>query len=259
MSLPRGGFGGSERPGRRGVAVAATALLVFAIGWGYLVVSWGGDDERATAAESTRAAEQIPLPESTREESRAVPDEPAYATTPEEQREPSARGEEPSGEVTTRVIFSQSGNSGEEATDEPGASTGDLAETDGERARFAAAEFVSAAYGYTGEDPNEYNQGVGRTVVWPAFYSSAGGAEIARYAEQVESTGTEGAAKLTSFEAEKVTPENATGYAHFETGEGHDPRTGELTGSRSAYRQEINLSRVGETWKVEAAGEVEEA
>lgn len=240
------------------MAVAAVALLVFAIGWGYLIISWDGNERATAATESAHVAEQTFAPESIREESRAVPDEPAYTTTPEEQREPSAGGGETPTEVTAGATSWQPHNSGEEATDEPDASAGTLAEIEGERIRFAAAEFVSAAYGYSGEDPDEYNQRVGRTVVWPAFYSSAGGAEIARYAGQVESTGTEGAARLTVFEAEKATPENATGYAHFETGEGHDLRTGELTGRAIAYRQEMTLSRVGETWKVEATGEVEE-
>jgi hypothetical protein len=134
----------------------------------------------------------------------------------------------------------------------------DRAETEGERVRFAAAEFVSAAYGYSGEDSDEYNQGVGRTVVWPAFYDSVGAAEVTRYAEQVENAGTRSAAKLTRFEVEETTPENATGYAYFETGEGYDPRTGDLTGARVAYRQRMTLSRIGATWKVESAGEVEE-
>lgn len=259
MSLPRGGFGGSERLGRRGIAVAAVALLVLVIGWGYLVISWGGDDERATvAAESTRVAEQMSPPEITRDESQPILDEPTYATTSEEQRGPSTGGEERPAEVTAGATSPRSHSSAEEAADEPDASSDNPEEIEGERIRFAAAEFVSAAYGYSGEDPDEYNQGVGRTVVWPAFYSSAGGAEIARYAEQVESTGTEGAAKLTGFEAEKATPDNATGYAYFETGEGHDSRTGELTGRTVPYRQEMTLSRVGETWKVEATGEVEE-
>lgn len=257
MSLPRGGFGGGERSGRRGMVVAAVTLLVFAIGWGYLVVSWGDGDEVATATESTRIAEQISPPESTRQESQAVLDEPTSAATPGEHWEPSVGR----GETSTRATSSATSpeqNPGGEATVESDASVDNLAEIEGERIRFAAAEFVSAAYGYSGEDADEYNQGVGRTVVWPAFYFSAGGAEIARYAGQVESTGTEGAARLTGFKAEKATPDNATGYAHFETGESHDPWTGELMGRTIAYRQEMTLSRVGETWKVEATGEVEE-
>lgn len=95
-------------------------------------------------------------------------------------------------------------------------------------------------------------------MVWPAFYHSAGAAEVTRYAEQVEDAGTRSAARLTRFEAEETTPENATGHAYFETGEGYDPRTGDLTGERVAYRQRMTLSRIGATWKVESAGEVEE-
>ena len=261
MSLPQGGFGGRERPGTRGTVVLAAAVFLAVIGWGYLVVSWGGEEHATAAPEGTRAVERT-TPQATRAEPRAVPDEPAYAAAPEERQEPSSDDKE----MTSTGPAPEPGDRSEEAASEPGSSepssTGvpveDHAETEGERVRFAAAEFVSAAYGYSGEDPDAYNQGVGRTVVWPAFFDSAGAAEVTRYAEQVKTAGTRSGARLVHFEAEETTPENATGYAHFETGEGYDPRTGDLTGWRVAYRQRMTLSRIGETWKVESAGEVEE-
>ena len=194
-----------------------------------------------------------------------VPDEAAYAAAPQEPQAPSEGGEETTPEVPATAASQPRDRSKEAAPEsgspEPsatGAPVDDHAETEGERVRFAAAEFVSAAYGYSGEDPDAYNQGVGRTVVWPAFFDSTGAAEVTRYAEQVKNAGTRSAAKLTRFEAEETTPENATGYAYFETGEGYDARTGGLTGARIAYRQRMTLSRIGETWKVEAAGEVKE-
>jgi hypothetical protein len=241
-------------------------VLLLVIGWGYLVVSWGGGEERATAApEGTRTVERTTLPEATREEAQAVPDEAAYAATPEDRQATSEEEEETTPEVPSGAAPEPRDRSKEAAsgpglqdTSGTGVPVDDHAETEGERVRFAAAEFVSAAYGYSGEDPDAYNQGVGRTVVWPAFFDSAGAAEVTRYAEQVKNAGTRSAARLTRFEAEETTPENATGYAYFETGEGYDPRTGDLTGTRIAYRQRMTLSRIGETWKVESAGEVEE-
>jgi hypothetical protein len=251
VSLPQGGFGGRERSGRRRAVAVAAAVLVLAAGWGYLVVSWG-EEERATAT-----PEQTSSSEDARRQARAVPDEPAYATTPEEQTPSEARAEAPPPEAHGHP----EGAAHEPGSYDPlgtGASPGDLSEIDRERIRFAASEFVSAAYGYSGEDPDEYNQGVGETVVWPAFYSSAGAGEISRYARQVEETGTRSAARLTRFEVEKTAPGSAAGYAYFETGEGHDPRTGKLTGERLAYRQEMTLSRSGASWKVKAVGKVEE-
>ncbi|QIN78318.1 hypothetical protein GBA65_07080 [Rubrobacter marinus] len=123
--------------------------------------------------------------------------------------------------------------------------------------RFAAARFVSAAYGYSGRDEDAYNQGVGATVVWPAFYESPGAAEIERYAAQVGKTGTESAALLTRFDVEKTTPDTAEGYARFETGGGYGP-DGELAGKKLAYRQRMVLARSGSVWKVRAAEKVEE-
>lgn len=251
MSLPQGGFGGRERPGRRRAVVVAAAVLALAAGWGYLVVSWGEEGSATAASERTSSGEE------TRRQAQAVPDEPAYATTPEEQTPSEARSEA----RTSETHEHPEGAAHEPGSYDPlgtGASPDDLSEIDWERVRFAAAEFISAAYGYSGEDPDEYNQGVGETVVWPAFYSSAGAGQVSRYAEQVEKTGTRSAARLTRFEVEETAPGSVTGYAYFETGEGHDPRTGKLTGERLAYRQEMTLARSGASWKVRSIGEVEE-
>jgi hypothetical protein len=138
-----------------------------------------------------------------------------------------------------------------------GASPGDLTEVDRERARFAAAQFISAAYGYTGNDEDAYNQGVGDTVVWPAFYESEGSKEIERFASQVEKTGTKSAAKLTRLNLRQTSPHSASGYAYFETGEGYGTG-GDLTGERRAYRQHMTLQRTGATWSVKATGPIQE-
>ncbi len=265
MSLPQGGFGGRGRSGARGTVMLAAAVVLSVIGWGYLVLTWGGEERATTAPEDTRVVALTALPEAKREEPQAVPDEAVYAAPLKESKAP-PEGEEGTTPEGPAGAAQKPGDRSEGASAEPvspdpsgsGVRVEDRAETGGERIRFAAAEFVSAAYGYSGEDPDAYNQGVGRTVVWPAFFDSAGAAETTRYAEQVESAGTRSAARLTRFEAEETTPENATGHAYFETGEGYDPRTGELTGQRVAYRQRMTLSRIGETWKVESAGEVEE-
>lgn len=254
MSLPQRGFEGG-RAGRRRTVVVAVVLLLALIGWGYLVVSWGGPAER-TEAGADGFVERKALSPDDRREPQDVPDGNARATAPGER----APVEKPVGrDVGTHDH--PHGAAHEPGSYDPlgtGASSRDLSETDRERVRFVAAEFVSAAYGYSGRDEDVYNQGVGETVVWPIFYESEGAAEVRRYAEQVGRTGTRSAAELTRFEIEEATPELAAGYAYFETGEGRDPRTGELTGERLAYRQQMTLARSGVSWKVKAAGEVEE-
>ena len=109
------------------------------------------------------------------------------------------------------------------------ASEGDLAALDEERLRFAASNYISAAYGYTGDDADAYNQGVGATVVWPDFFDSEGSSETKRYAEQVGESGTKSGAALTEFETLEITEDRATAYAYFETGSGY-ASDGSLTG-----------------------------
>jgi hypothetical protein len=128
---------------------------------------------------------------------------------------------------------------------------------DEERVRFAAARFVTAAYGYSGHDEDAYNQGVGETVAWPVFYESPGSEEIGRFAAQVGDTGTKSAALLTRFERTGGGPTTVTGYAYFETGEGYASE-GELTGAKRSYRQQMTLVRSGGAWVVKATNAIEE-
>ena len=118
-----------------------------------------------------------------------------------------------------------------------GASEGDLAPIDEKRLRFAAERYISAAYGYSGNDKDAYNQGVGATVVWPDFFDSEGSSETERYAKQVEESGTKSGAVLTEFEPEEVSADRATAYAYFETGSGYT-KDGGLAGTETSLPAE---------------------
>ena len=269
--LPQGGFGGRARPGRRRVLAIGVIVLFLVVGWSYGVLSYGRGEGAGNAAAVSNGAPpgQTSSADAAREEPQAVPEDNAYATAP--------GGQQQSLEGTPKTLVEASNGAPqaspapaphdhpEGATNEPGsydplgtgASAGDLAPIDRERVRFAAARFVSAAYGYSGRDEDAYNQGVGATVVWPVFYESLGAAEIERYAAHVEETGTESAALLTRFEVRTTTPSTAEGYAYFETGAGYG-RDGELTGEKVAYRQRMTLARSGAVWKVRATEKIEE-
>ncbi len=252
--LPQGGFGGRERTGGRRALIAGAIALVLLLAWSYAVLSYGGAEADASkdpaGPEGGQTTGQPSSPEGAPSGSQAIPEEPAYATTPEEPPPAGAPAphDHPEGAANEPGSYDPLGT---------GASAGDLAPIDRERLRFAAARFVSAAYGYSGRDEDAYNQGVGETVVWPVFYESPGAAEIERYAAQVEETGTKSAALLTRFDVQKTTPDTAAGYAYFETGAGYGGG-GELTGERLAYRQQMTLQRSGAAWKVKATGKIEE-
>jgi hypothetical protein len=132
-----------------------------------------------------------------------------------------------------------------------------LTPADEGRAEGAAAKFVEAAYGYSGRDRDEYLDSLNALLVPQKFYASPGSEEIERLSEQVETTGTRGAARMSAFEIEKVEGERVEGYAYFETADSYD-RYGELVGDKKGYRQRLTLVRSGAIFLVETAGGVDE-
>lgn len=271
--LPRGGFGGRARPGRSRAFVIGAIVFFLVVGWSYGVLSYGrgeGAGNAAAVPNGTRVPGQISSAASAREEPQAVPEDNAYATAPTDQQESlksaskslveASPGAAPLTSSEPDPHDHQEGAGGEPGSYDPlgtGAFAVDLAPIDRKRVRFAAARFVSAAYGYSGRDEDAYNQGVGATVVWPVFYESPGTTEIERYAAQVGDTGTKSAALLTRFEVRKTRLDTAEGYAYFETGAGYGSNCG-LTGEELAYRQRMTLARSGAVWKVRATEKIEE-
>ncbi len=265
MGLPQGGFSERGRSGRRRAAIVGAIVVFFLLAWAYAVVSYGGGarqggDGGGHQAVAQKAGQSAPAPVG------GAPSRASGAPAPSEgtSARASTPAESPASTAASTPAAAPSGGGGQTAggsgSYDPlgtGASPGDLTELDRERARFAAARFITAAYGYSGRDKNAYNQGVGDTVVWPAFYQSEGSKEIGRYASQVERTGAKSAAKLTRLDFRQTSPHGASGYAYFETGEGY-AAGGDLTGERRAYRQHMTLRRTGATWSVKATGPVQE-
>ncbi|MGB3635934.1 MAG: hypothetical protein WA982_17995 [Rubrobacteraceae bacterium] len=285
-TLPRDGFAGRGQGTRRKPLIIGGVVLALIAIWSYGVLSYGGGEQ----AKSTSPKDGGATTEQTA--ASAVPDEPAYAeggstngsgggstggtatgadntegqssgdsgnrddeTAGGAQQEPSpAGGQQPAQHNHPVGAANEPGNYDPLGT---GASEGDLAPIDEERLRFAAGNYISAAYGYSGDDKDAYNQGVGATVVWPDFFDSEGSSETERYAEQVKESGTKSGAVLTEFETLEITEDRATAYAYFKTGSGY-ASDGSLTGETQAYRQKMTLARTGATWKVLGVEKIEE-
>lgn len=275
MSLPQGGFAQDRRSGRRRALIVAGIVVAGLIAWTYAVMSYGGgiaQDGAAAPREGNEAA-QVSTPQagqSSSAQASAPNDGPEAegalsaegATGHSESAPAGAPASAPSSTPASAPSGGGGGSSGGSSGDsyDPlgrGASPGDLTKVDQERARFAAAQFVTAAYGYSGSDKDAYNQGVGDTVVWPGFYQSEGSKEIEHYASQVGRSGTKSAAKLTRLQVRQTSPYSASGYAYFETGAGYGA-DGNLTGERRAYRQHVTLQRAGAAWSVKATGPIQE-
>ncbi len=273
-SLPQGGFQQRAKTGRRRAVVYGGLLFLFLVVWSVIVLSWGPSSEETGGS---RDSGQRPTPNETQGstaggEREAVPEKPASA-----QQETGggaageAGGEAPAGGRSGGQEANPTGQDApagaghqhaEPAGFRPdplgtGASDGDLAPIDEERVRFAAARFITAAYGYSGDDENAYNQGVGSTVAWPVFYESPGSKEIGRFAAQVKETGTKSSALLTRFELTGASGSEASGWAYFQTGEGYG-ESGGLTGKKLSYRQKMTLVRSGGAWIVKATEPIQE-
>ncbi len=132
----------------------------------------------------------------------------------------------------------------------------DLSETDRARIEQAAARFVTAAYGYSGDSEQEYRQGVSDTSHAIDLYSSPGGELIDQeYAEAIGEEGIHSAARLQEFEVTSVKNSQAKATAHFTISSGGEyNRYGELEGGESIdYRQELMLYPYGEVYRVTSA------
>ena len=265
MGLSQGDFAERGRTGPRRTLIVGAIVVVLLVAWTYAVMFYGGGAKSATGetpSGGNREAAQAATPKAG--QSASAPTGRQGAGSQTGGALPASEGASAPASSPASTPAAPSGGRGQAAggadSYDPlgaGASLGDLTEVDRERAHFAAAQFITAAYGFTGNDEDAYNQGVGDTVVWPAFYQTEGSKEIERYASQIEKTGTKCAAKLTRLNLRQTSPYSASGYAYFETGEGYGTG-GDLTGERRAYRQHMILQRTGSTWSVKATGPIQE-
>jgi hypothetical protein len=130
-----------------------------------------------------------------------------------------------------------------------GARPGDLSETERGRVEQAASQFVIYAYGYSGDDPDQYTAGVNQAVIPDPFYESPGAAYVEEFARRVESGGTSSTATLQAFEITEVSGERAEGVARF---------TIEDPSGTKRLSQELHVRRLGAIWRVSGAGIIEE-
>ena len=140
-----------------------------------------------------------------------------------------------------------------------------LSETQLERAELAVSNYVTAVYGYSGDDFNEYQKKVGEAVVFPGFFSSPGAEHVREVQRQIEGSpeGVTNGAVLKGFTAEQQTEERIEGVAYFDVGDGvafsKTAASGvELQGEVTSYAQPVNLQLYGPQWRVTEAGQRQE-
>ena len=131
----------------------------------------------------------------------------------------------------------------------PDPGSGGLSAVERGRAEQAASQFVVYAYGYTGEDVEQYRSYVNQAVVPESFAGSPGAAHVEDFARKVEATGTESSVIPQSVE---VRPGDRPGEAEARV-------TFELTdpSGRTLISQDSRAVALGDVWRVAYAGELE--
>jgi hypothetical protein len=130
-----------------------------------------------------------------------------------------------------------------------GARPGGLSDTQEGRILQAASQYVTYAYGYSGDDVAAYTSGVNLAVVPGEFYRSPGAVYVEDFERRVRSGGTESTAVLESFELQQASADAATGIAHFTISD---------ASGEHRLSQELELVRLDAIWRVASAKDMEE-
>lgn len=136
------------------------------------------------------------------------------------------------------------------------ADSGGLTGTEKERVRFAASNYVTYAYGYTGDDIAEYREGLFGTMLEGEFQKSPGRADIQAVEDDIKDGGIQSAAVLDEFDIKEPGQDEIKGVAYFTVGDGYDG--GGVSGDTTSYAQPLNLQAVENGWTVVAADELRE-
>ena len=121
--------------------------------------------------------------------------------------------------------------------------------------RLSASNYVTYAFGYTGNDVQEYRKNVEQTVLPDDFYASPGGGYVEQTAERMKETtnGVQSAAILKDFEILRQRDQDYQVLLTFDVGDTYG--TTGVEGEVSRYQQEVRLSEWRRNyWKVKTAG-----
>lgn len=127
------------------------------------------------------------------------------------------------------------------------AERGSLSPVERGRAEQAASQFVVYAYGYMGDEVEQYEANVNQAVVPESFARSPGAAHVEAFARRVASPGTESSVIPKSVEVEPAGEGAAEARITFEL---TDPS------GRTLLSQEVRVVSLGAVWRVAEAGEL---
>ena len=261
---------------RKAVAVIVIGAVVL-VGWIVAIAVFAGQSPPAGSEQGSGGEQQAPTPD---ESGQPAGDSGAGNT-------PAAGGDSPSSGPSEQELEDVA----DEALSPPpggGAPPGEVPIEDEEGRsngqRGFVSTFIGAAYGYTGEDVEEYRAGYENRIDTSTYYDSAGGQVLEEYAAMVEDGGAENAAilkdyRITSGEPvetqvnateieqfapqqvmkQEIPPDATVSEVTYAVGDRYgdpskDEDFGEVYGNVDYLKQRLFLSRAeGQGWKIIAA------
>lgn len=199
-----------DRSRRRKAIIVIVAVAVVVAGWVVLITALAGNDGEGSSDSSgaQRNAQQAGTPE----DGGGAGSEPGGGqpgseggsgggSPADDSSSPGGPSEEELEEVADDALSPPPGGGAPDGEvpieDEEGRSNGQ---------RGFVSSFVGAAYGYTGEDPEEYRAGYESRIETGTYYDSAGADALQEYEALVEDGGAENAAILKDYRATSGEP-----------------------------------------------------
>ena len=150
------------------------------------------------------------------------------------------------GGADTGEVFDPLEEEGQPQDGSTGDREGQTAETEMKRARAASEDFITAAYGYSGESEDDYLEGTEQAASGEV-YDSPGGSMLKGYSQAAPECGMRSTAILEEFEVIGQSPEGLDAAVTFSVEDGSSDSS---DGQTHTFSQDQRLTTSGDSYEV---------
>ena len=203
-----------------------------------------GDAGSDSSARNQEAASANASPETTAEEGAEDGQGEPSGGDHSEASEPdqgSHSGQAVTGEAETGDVFGPLEEQSQPQGDSTGSGEAKNAETEIARARAASEDFITAAYGYSGESEDDYLEGIEQAAS-EQIYDSPGGSMLKGYSQAAPECGMRSTAILEEFEVIGQSPEGLDAAVTFSVED--------ADGQTHTFSQDQRLTTSGDSYEV---------